>query len=149
MRLTELKTSISVLETTSLKTNQSILEILNTKARQEFLVKVLKIFIPVSFLFVGSGLLTNFVGDFNLLRVTLNCSMILMLSISLYFIYQRKFIRSTLLLYITIILLFTLSTLFNGGVRTPNYPGFFLILVISGTFFTKRTLWFTYLFFIS
>lgn len=75
--------------------------------------------------------------------------MLLMLIIALYFVRKGKLIQSISLLYITIILIFTLSTLFNGGVRVPNYPGFLLVLMISGTFFTKRTLWSTYLFFVT
>jgi signal transduction histidine kinase/CheY-like chemotaxis protein len=137
------------LEISSLKTTQSVLEILNSSARREFLTKVLSIFIPISFLLVGSGLLTNFISEFNLLRVVLNCIMLLMLIIALYFVRKGKLIQSISLLYITIILIFTLSTLFNGGVRVPNYPGFLLVLMISGTFFTKRTLWSTYLFFVT
>jgi len=110
---------------------------------------VLRVSLPILFVLSLTGLATNIYGDFHLARFTLNAISSVIILTAWGYTTRERFISAFNVILYGALIIFGSSTLMNGGVRVPNYTGFFGILVLASVFSSNRFIWLTYLIFIA
>ena len=107
-------------------------------------MKVLRMSLPLVFVLSLTGLLVNIFGEFHFVRFILNLCGFLVIGISWLATKRRQAVVAINLMLYSALVIFGISVLFNGGVRTPNYVGFLGVSVLASVFSTSRLIWLSY-----
>ena len=117
--------------------------------KRALISKIMKLSVPLLTILAVTGVLNNLLGTFHLGRFSLNLLGVGLLVCAWVSLKRDHVIRCVQICLYGALAIFTLSTLLNGGIRVPNYVGFFGVLVLASAFLSTRALWLIYLTFIS
>ena len=112
--------------------------------RQSLATRALIIAISATAFIALTGIFINVTRDGEELRLAINGVALLMCALVARALWRHKTQQGVYLFLGLICLLFSVSTLVVGGVRTPNYVGFLALVVLTSACASRRTTLITY-----
>ena len=127
----------------------SDLDYLESQERIELVSKILRLVLPLGGLVAISGLIVNLIGQFHPYRFGLNSIVIAFLIFILIEVKSDRLYRGFHSLIIGLSVAFSASVLAIGGVMSPNYFGFMLIISMVSAFVARsKFIYLSYLWFV-
>ncbi len=119
-------------------------DLLEDSTRYHLVSRVMDVIIPLLIFLAFTGIWINMFGEMHSKRLILCLIALLCLIATKISQHRGKLFLSIDLLITGALVVFSVSTLVNGGVQVPNYIGFLAGIALASTFLSNRTTWMIY-----